>query len=343
VLEFADVAAAHQRIAAHVHRTPLFESSLLNACLGHRLLFKAENLQKIGAFKARGALNALLHLKEQSELPRRLVAFSSGNHAQAVAWAAAVVGTEAAVVMPETSSTLKRQAAASYGAEVILAAGRPEAEAEALRRQRAGALLLPPYDDDAVICGQGTACLEALQDGPPLDAAFVPVGGGGLLSGTYLACAGQTPAPLVFGGEPQQANDAARSLRAGQVQRYEQAPITLADGAQTLSLSQRTLGYAQRCAGVIEVDERAIAYWTQWLTHLLKQTVEPTAALGMAAADAWLATQTRPRTVLVLLSGGNLSAQTRAAVWQQNYLDELPDRESKERFSSISLEIDMAF
>jgi threonine dehydratase len=316
-----DVVRAAHRIDGRVRRTPLAGSATLDAFLGHRVRFKCECLQKVGAFKARGALNALLARAERGEPVGRVVAFSSGNHAQAVAWAARLLGVRATIVMPANVSEVKRIATAAYGAEVVLAPDRVAAEAEAARRAARGATLIPPFDDDDVLAGQGTACLEALQDGAVPDAIFVPCGGGGLLSGTYLAARGTA---LVYGAEPVAANDAARSYRDGHIFRFESAPVTVADGVQTLSLSERTFAHVRRTAGIYEIPEDDIAYWTQWLTHLLKLTVEPTAALGMAAAHRWLSARPAPSTALVILSGGNLSAATRARVWDRERLGEPP-------------------
>lgn len=321
---FDDVVAAHRRLKAWLPRTPLLRSETLDRHLGHRVVFKAECFQKVGAFKSRGALNTLLRLRERGRLPERVVAFSSGNHAQAVAWACAELGVAATVLMPRGTSDVKRRATAAYGAEVVTTRDRVRAEARAAELRDAGAFLLPPYDHDDVLCGQGTACLEALADRVEPDAIFAPCGGGGLLSGTWLAASGMARRAAVFGAEPATANDAAISYRTGSLFRFDKAPPTIADGVRTLSLSERTFAFVRKTAGVLEVDEDAIVAWTQWLTHLLKVTVEPTAALGMAAAETWLKDQHTPKTALVILSGGNLSRATRAKVWRRNLLDALP-------------------
>jgi threonine dehydratase len=184
--------------------------------------------------------------------------------------------------------------------------------------------LLHPYDLDEVVAGQGTACLEALQDGAAPTAIFAPCGGGGLLSGSVLAAQAVAPGASVFGVEPVSANDAARSYRSGEIFRFETSPRTLADGVQTLSLSERTFHFVRQSDGILEVDEPEIVYWTQWLTHLLKVTVEPTAVLGMAGAVRWLSGRDPGETVLVILSGGNLSAATRERVWSRDVLGTPP-------------------
>jgi len=316
---------ARERLGDSVHRTPLLESSLLNRLLGHRILFKAENFQKIGAFKARGALNTLLIQKERGDPPRSVVSHSSGNHAQAVAWACGLMDIPCTVFMPETASAIKQQATRGYGATVVTAPTRQEAEAGSAAMEQDGAMLLHPYDRDEVIAGQGTAALEVLEDGLLPTAVFTPCGGGGLLSGSTVVFRELAPKAALYGVEPVSANDAARSYRSGSLFRFDEAPKTLADGVQTLSLSERTLRYIRRTDGIIEVDESAIIYWTQWLTHLLKITLEPTAVLGMAGAARWLDGRKKTETVLVILTGGNLSAETRARVWEKDLLQSLPE------------------
>jgi threonine dehydratase len=318
------VAAAHRRVAPYVRRTPVLTSTLLDAWLGHRLFFKAEGLQKIGAFKIRGATNALLSLKEQGRLPKEVVAFSSGNHAQGVALAARTLGVKATVHIPEGSSPTKARAAASYGADVVFAKTRQEAEERTEAARRLGAHLLHPYDDDAVIAGQGTACLEALEDCPEPDAIFAPCGGGGLLSGSVLAKELASPSSKIYAGEPLAGNDAARSYRSGGIVRLDKAPDTIADGARTLAVGKRTFPHLRRLDGFFEIDEPDVIYWTQWLNHLLKVAVEPTSALAMAAACAWLKTQDAPKRVLVLLSGGNIAPEAYLRIWERDRLGEVP-------------------
>jgi threonine dehydratase len=321
------VHAAAVRIAGRVLHTPVVASRTLDELLGHAVLFKCENLQRVGAFKARGALNTLLWMRENGCMPRRAVAYSSGNHAQAVAWAARELGIASLVFMPENGSAVKRAATEAYGARVVLRARRAEMEREAeAAGAESGSALVPPYDHDEIIHGQGTAALEALADYPDAEALFAPVGGGGLLSGTTLVA--REAARLVFGGEPLLANDAARTLREGRIFSWPEAQPTIADGARTLSLSERTWSVLKRANGIIEIPEDEIAYWTQWLMHLLKLQVEPTGALGMAAAARWLAGQpARPRrTVLVLLSGGNADAATMRRVWEKDHLTRAPRR-----------------
>ncbi len=324
----AAIADAAQRIAPYINTTPLLRSRLLNSWLGHDFLFKAEGFQKVGAFKTRGAVNALLTLKEQRALPDRIVAFSSGNHAQAVAYAAQLVGVEAMVVMPCEASLVKRRATIAYGAQVMVTGSRGEAEARAADLCEQGAYLLHPFDNDWVIAGQGTACYEVLRDGLQPDAVFASCGGGGWLSGTYLATQLLSPGTSIYGVEPQRANDAVKSCRAGRVIQLTEAPDTIADGARTLSVSARTLRYLRRLSNIYEVDEPDIVYWTQWLNHLLKTPVEPTSALAMAGAFDWARSQHTPQQVLVLLSGGNIAPETQRRIWAEDCLATTPERKA---------------
>lgn len=321
------VPQAHARIEPHIRRTPLLRSGLLERWLGHELWFKAECFQRIGAFKARGAMNTVLALEERGERPTEIVTVSSGNHAQAVAWAGRERGIPVTVFLPAASSPIKRQAAAHYGARIELTATRQEADAAVKESAARGAYLLHPYDNDFVIAGQGTACLEALQEIRPT-AVFAPCGGGGLLSGTRLAVEHLAPGTPVFAGEPTLANDATRSYRSGAIVSLTDTPPTIADGVRTLSVSARTFAHLETLAGFFEVSEEDILYWTQWLTHLLKCVVEPTAAVAMGAAAQWLAGQRSKQRVLVILSGGNVAPETQREIWATSRLDRLPARES---------------
>jgi threonine dehydratase len=319
------VEAALERLKPHVNRTPVLQSHLLNRFLGADIRFKYEGAQKVGAFKARGALNTLLHLKKRGRLPLEAVAYSSGNHAQAVAWAARQTGIKATVIIPAGSSKVKISATRAYGAEVIIAKTRQEAESLAKEMSDApGCFLLPPYDHDDVIAGQGTAAFEAWEDIGGFDAVFAPCGGGGLISGTYLATRRFSREAAVFAAEPAVANDASRSFNSGKIFRFSETPKTFADGARTLSVSERTFHYIDQLDGFYEISETEILYWSQWLMHLLKVTVEPTAALGMAAAHKWMQEGNRNKRLLVILSGANLDSETYAQIWAQDHLSRLP-------------------
>lgn len=319
-----DIAAAQARITGHVHRTPLIQSETLNRALGHRIVFKAESLQKTGAFKLRGATNTLKALKEQNALSDQVCAFSSGNHAQAVAYAARAMGVKATVFIPKQASGLKIAATRACGAEVVVTETRQIAEAAVAEYIERGATFVHPYDNPHVIAGQGTACLEALQGGVEADAVFAPCGGGGLMSGTWLATRLVRPQAKVFACEPAMANDAHRSVQSGRIVRLNETPMTIADGVRTLAVSERTLSCLRQLDGFYEVEESDIILWSQWLTHLLKLTIEPTSAMCMAGVAQWLKTQTAPRTVLVILSGGNIGTDTHRQIWAEDRLLTLP-------------------
>ncbi len=319
------VEEAYNRIKDDINRTPIKTSALLDKWLGHEIIFKVEGFQKGGSFKTRGALNTLLWLKEQNQLPKKVVGFSSGNHAQAVAIAARKLGVEATLFLPSFTSRIKQQAAKSYGAEIILTETRQEAERRAKEMVISdGAYYLPPYDHDKVIAGQGTSAYEAYKDGISPDAVFATCGGGGWLSGTLLATKLLSPKTKVFGAEPLNANDAARSYKSGEIFAFENSPYTIADGARALSVSERTFHYIKQVDGFYEIADEDIIYWTQWLNHVLKVSVEPTSATAMAGAFQWLKTQDKKRQVLVLLSGGNIAPEYQLKIWANDYLEKVP-------------------
>lgn len=322
---FEDVDAAYRRIRTSLQKTPLVESHLLNSWFGHRILFKAECLQTTGAFKLRGATNFLARLKEQDALPERVIANSSGNHAQAVAKAASEFGIPATIYASQTISPIKAAATRAYGAELLLFATREEADAAVeAAAQEQGTVWIPPYNHPDIIAGQGTAALEAFEQAGHVDAVFAPCGGGGLLSGTLLATRGKMPGAQVIGAEPQAANDASRSLQCGEIVRLEGPPDTLADGAATPSVGNYTFEFLQQLDDFYEVDEQQICYWTQWLHHLLKLHIEPTCAMTMAAVAAWAVNTPPGQTALVMLSGGNISQSAMLDIWHTDYLSQPP-------------------
>ncbi len=326
LLKLNDIVTTYERIQPLINQTPIFQSALLNDWLGHTVLFKAECMQKIGAFKARGASNAILKRIENNERPSEIVASSSGNHAQAVAWASAKFDIPATIYMPKTVSTVKRQATKHYGAKTVICEDRFEADRRVKVHAQSGEGIfwLPPYDHDDVICGQGTACLEVLREYSDIDAMAAPCGGGGLLSGTLIAAKGKNSNIAVIGVEPKNADDAWRSVQAGKVIKLSEPPKTLADGASTLSVSERTLTYLKQLDLFVTATEEQIAYWTQWLQHLLKLQIEPTCAMTMVGVVDWLKKQTEPKTVCVIISGGNIDNAKRQALHEINYLDNPP-------------------
>lgn len=322
---FDDVLAAAQRVSSHVHRTPILNSSLLDSWLGHRVYFKVEALQRTGAFKLRGAINVLSWLHERNELPKRIVANSSGNHAQAVAYAASLFNIPATIYTTKAVSRVKAAATLYYGAELAQFDTRSEADAAvAAAAEQPDTMWIPPFNHAQIIAGQGTAALEALQDLKQIDGVFAPVGGGGLMAGTLLATRGLCPNAQVIGAEPLAANDAANSLREGKIVPLPKPAITLADGAATPAVGELTFPFLQQLDDFYEVDEAQIAYWTQWLQHLLKIHVEPTSAMTMAAVVGWLQEQKKPSSALVVLSGGNIDQPRMQQIWQTDYLDQPP-------------------
>lgn len=325
-LTLTDIKAAKKRIDPYINQTPILSSSLLNQWLGHEIFFKCENFQKIGAFKARGGLNTVAWLIENRQKPKHIVANSSGNHAQAVAYAGQQFGIRTTIFMPEYSSQVKIQATKSYGAEVVLSKTRDitdELVKEAAKEE--GAYWIPPFNHEQVICGQGTSALEALTELDDMDAVFTPCGGGGLTSGTLIAARGLAPKAKLFGVEPLNANDAAESLRKGSIQRLPGIPDTLADGAMTMAVGDITFQFLKQLDGFYEVTEEKIVYWTQWLTHLLKCRLEPTCAMPMQAVVEWLRTQNTRQRVLVIVSGGNMDQPTTKKIWERDYLNKTPD------------------
>lgn len=300
-ITYTDVEAAALRIAPFVHRTPVFTSSTLDHELGASVFFKAENLQKVGAFKARGATNAILQLPE--DVPG-VVTHSSGNHGQAVAYAAAICKLPAWIVMPRTAPRLKVDAVRSYGAEVVLCdhVDRETAAAEVV--DRTGAVLVHPFDHPAVIAGQGTATLELVDQVGSLDVVVAPIGGGGLLSGAATVAAAQDPAIPVIGAEPFAVDDAFRSLRSGRRLAGVVDPVTLADGLLT-GIGARPFAILTALhADVIRVTEVSILEAALFLLQRMKLVVEPSGATPLAAL------RTEPdrfsgRRVGVIISGGN--------------------------------------
>jgi threonine dehydratase len=322
---------AQKRITHFVHRTPVMESQLLNGWLGHRILFKAECLQKVGAFKIRGAINAIARMHEEKRLPKHIVANSSGNHAQAVACAAQLFGIGATIYGGRNMSAVKAAATRAYGAELKLFDSRPEADKAV---QEAAEVpdteWLPPFNHPDIMAGQGTAVAEALEDCGSVNTVAVPCGGGGLLSGSYVAAKAKNPDIKVIAAEPLNSNDAAESRRKGEIVRFTTPQLTIADGAATPAVGDLTFPFVQKADGFYEVSEQAIIYWTQWLQHLLKLHVEPTSAMTMQAVVDWLR-DTRPKTtqtILVVISGGNIAADKMASIWQEDFLNCPPDLSS---------------
>jgi threo-3-hydroxy-L-aspartate ammonia-lyase len=303
---FADVESAATQIAGVAHKTPVATSRSVDARSGATIFFKCENLQRAGAFKFRGAYNALSRLTAD-ERRRGVVTFSSGNHAQAIALAGQVLDIPRVIVMPSDAPAVKRIATEGYGGEVILY-DRDKEDREAIGRRLAadrGLILIPPYDHPHIIAGQGTAARELIQDTGPLDLLFVPCGGGGLLSGSAITAKALAPACTVIGVEPAAGDDATRSFRTKQLQTVDN-PKTVADGARTPSLGSLTFPLVlQHVDDMATVDDPALLKTMLYLWERLKLVVEPTGALGAAAALEGT-TPIRGKRVGVILSGGNV-------------------------------------
>ncbi|MDW8020339.1 MAG: pyridoxal-phosphate dependent enzyme [Chloroherpetonaceae bacterium] len=304
-LTLAHIQEAAQRIARYVHRTPVLTSQSLNAIVGAQIFFKCENFQKVGAFKFRGACNAVFSLSPD-EVQRGVATHSSGNHAAALALAAKLRGTVATIVMPKTAPAIKKAAVASYGGRIIFCEPTLAARESTLAAEvaQSGATVIHPYNDERVIAGQGTAALELLEEVPNLDAVLTPVGGGGLLSGTAIAVTARSPKTKVFGVEPEGADDAYRSFKTGYIQPSLQ-PKTIADGLLT-SLGDKTFPIIQeKVSDIVTVSEEGIVSAMRLIWERMKIIVEPSCAVPFAALLERRLDLSGKR-VGIILSGGNV-------------------------------------
>ncbi|MBW8465046.1 threo-3-hydroxy-L-aspartate ammonia-lyase [Acidovorax sp.] len=307
-----DVAAAARRLAGVAHHTPVMRCNTIDERLGAKLFFKCENLQRTGAFKFRGAYNALAQFSD-AQREHGVLTFSAGNHAQAIALSARLLDMPALVVMPEDAAASKMAATREYGAQVVTY-NRYTEDREAISRQLAherGMTLIPPFDHPHVIAGQGTAALELLQEVPDLDYLFVCLGGGGLLSGSLLAAQALAPRCKVIGVEPETANDAQQSLRAGHIVRIPN-PHTIADGAQAPSLGELTYPIIrEHVEDIVTVSDQQLIQALRFFAERMKLVVEPTGALAFAGVQAFSgeddgAKLLHGERVGVIVSGGNV-------------------------------------
>lgn len=308
MLQFADVEAAAGRLRGVAHRTPVLTSTTLDSLLGARVFLKAENLQRMGAFKFRGGYNAVNSLTDEQRA-RGVVAFSSGNHAQAVALAARLHGCRATIVMPHDAPALKLAATRGYGAEVVIYDRyKEDRQAIATRLvQEQGASLIPPFDDLRVMAGQGTAALELVQDVGPLDDLIVCAGGGGFLSGCTVAAKHLLPGIDVYGAEPERGDDMRQSLQAGRIVSID-VPRTICDGQQTQAVGKHPFEVIQKhVKDVLTVPDPVVVEAMRFAFERLKVVLEPSGACALAALmhhrDRF-----RGRRVGVTLSGGNVGA-----------------------------------
>ena len=305
-VQYADVAQASGRILGHAHRTPVMTSRTIDGRTGARVFFKCENFQRMGAFKFRGAFNALAQLSDEARR-RGVLAYSSGNHAQAVALAGRELGAPVTIVMPQDAPKVKVRATRGYGAEVVLydrhTTSREELSASIAAER--GLALIPPFDHPHVVAGQGTAAKELIEDVGPLDYLFVPCGGGGLISGSALAASALSPGCTVIGVEPEAGDDATRSFRTRTLQSCHN-PETIADGARTHSLGTVTFPLVMALVqDMTTVSDAELLSSLLYLWERMKIVVEPTGALG-AAGLFERGYPVAGKRVGVIVSGGNV-------------------------------------
>lgn len=306
---YADVIAAAKRIEGRAHRTPVLTSRTFDALTGAQVFFKCENFQRGGAFKFRGAMNAIMALSD-AERARGVVAYSSGNHAQALAYAARLTDTPATIIMPQDAPELKVRATRGYGAKVIFY-DRYTQDREALGRavaEERGAALIPPYDHPDVIAGQGTATMELLQETGPLDALYVCLGGGGLLAGAALAASELAPGCKVIGVEPEAGNDGQQSMAKGEIVTIP-VPHSIADGAVVTHVGAHNFPIMQRkVSAVTTVSDDQLVEMMTFFAERMKIVVEPTGCLA-AAGMRQDASDLAGKRVGVILSGGNVDLE----------------------------------
>jgi len=303
---FDDVCAAAERLKGHVHRTLVMTSRMVNKEFDAEVFFKCENFQRMGAFKFRGAFNALARFNEEQRRAG-VVTFSSGNHAQAIALSARLLGMPATIIMPHDAPASKVAATKGYGGNVVIY-DRYKEDREQIGRdlaQKHGLTLIPPYDHPDVIAGQGTAAKELFEDVGQLDAFFVCLGGGGLLSGSALSTRALAPNCKIYGVEPEAGNDGQQSFRSGSIVHIE-TPKTIADGAQTQHLGNYTFPIIRRDVDdILTVTDEQLVESMRFFASRMKLVVEPTGCLGYAAARNMKA-ELRGKRVGVLISGGNV-------------------------------------
>ena len=306
---YDDVVAASKRLEGVAHRTPVLTSRTVNEMFGAEVFFKCENLQRMGAFKFRGAFNALSKFDEQQRR-QGVVAFSSGNHAQAVALSARLLGMPATIVMPQDAPQIKVEATKGYGGNVVLY-DRYKEDREQIGRdlaQKHGLTLIPPYDHPDVMAGQGTAAKDLFEEVGPLDAFFVPLGCGGLLSCSALSTRALSPDCALYAVEPEAGNDGQQSFRSGKIVHID-TPKTIADGAQTQHLGEYTFPIIQRdVTDVLTASDAELVDCMRFFAARMKIVVEPTGCLSFAAARQ-MKDKLKGKRIGVLISGGNVDVQ----------------------------------
>lgn len=306
---YADVEAAAARIEGIAHRTPVQTSRTLNELVGGEVFIKCENFQRMGAFKFRGAFNALSKFSPEQR-KAGVVAFSSGNHAQGIALSAKVLGMPATIVMPHDAPAAKVAATKGYGAKVVVY-DRYTEDREAIGKRLAeeqGLTLIPPYDHPDVLAGQGTSAKELFEEVGALDYLFVPLGGGGLLSGTALSTRALAPKCVLYGVEPEAGNDGQQSLRSGSIVHID-TPKTIADGAQTQHLGNYTFGIIKRDVDdILTASDEELVNAMKFFASRMKMIVEPTGCLGLAGALG-VKDSLKGKRIGVIISGGNIDLE----------------------------------
>ncbi len=308
-LNFQDILLAENRIKNYIKNTAIISNKKIDELLGAEIFFKMDNRQETNSFKARGAFNAVLAFKEKHGFfPQKIVAQSSGNHAQAVAFVGKKFNIPVIIYMAKITSPIKVEATRKLDAEVILCEKRSEANRLAEEKQQEGYFFIHPSDNDDVIAGQGTCVLEAVKEIGEVSAIFAPCGGGGLLSGCLIAKNGISPQAQVFGCEPLNANDASRSVLENKIVGFEESPLTIADGARTLKVAPRCFNYLKKLNGILEISEEEIIFWQKKLEQELQEKIEPTSALSIAGCAQYIKNnpQTKNQKFLAIISGGNL-------------------------------------
>lgn len=306
--QYADVEKAHRRIGSYIHRTPVLTSSYFNRLTGGELFFKCENFQKVGAFKFRGACNAVMSLSK-SEGEKGIITHSSGNHAQAVALAARMNGHQATIVMPENAPKVKVNAVREYGAEIVFCESTIQARDETAQKiiAETGATFIHPYNHPAVIAGQGTAAKELLEEQPDLDIIMAPVGGGGLISGTAITAKHLNPKISIIGAEPERADDAFRSFHSGKIEPVLRTD-TVADGLRT-SLGELTFQVIQtHLDDIVTVSEESIIRDMRAVWERMKIIIEPSCSVPLSAIlDKKV--DVKGKKVGIILTGGNVDLE----------------------------------
>ncbi|MDR0219413.1 MAG: threo-3-hydroxy-L-aspartate ammonia-lyase [Enterobacteriaceae bacterium] len=314
VPDYHDISEAHSRIKPHAHKTPVFTSTTVNQLFNAEVYFKCENFQRMGAFKFRGAMNTLSQFSDEQK-KAGVVAFSSGNHAQAIALAAKLLNIPATIVMPHDAPKAKIEGTKGYGGKIVFY-DRYTEDNKAISRDLAekhGLTLIPPYDHPHIIAGQGTVAKELFEEVGELDSLFVPLGGGGLLSGSALSAAHLSPKCQVFGVEPANGNDGQLSFRKGEIVTIDM-PKTIADGAQTPHLGEYTFAIIRHLVkDILTATDEELVDTMYFLAERMKMVVEPTGCLGFAAARA-MRVQLQGQRIGVILSGGNIDMSRYASL-----------------------------